>query len=226
MVRSSVVLDFVTPADAFLLSETLASIPGLAVEAEPFVLSESELFPYLWVREPADVSFLAAASTESDVREVRCLVDAGSRALYRTRWHVPDEGLVDAIRTEAGAVLQASGRGAEWELKLRFDSQSAISSFSTKCRDAGVRMDVTRMDTEEAPRASQFSLTSRQREALVAAFEMGYFDVPRTTTAREVAETLDISGSAFSQRLRRAMTNLVSNALTIGEPTMIGYEDG
>jgi predicted DNA binding protein len=56
----------------------------------------------------------------------------------------------------------------------------------------------------EAPAAEgRWGLTSAQAEALRAAFEMGYFAVPKGATADEVASAVGISKSAFLERLRR-----------------------
>lgn len=50
----------------------------------------------------------------------------------------------------------------------------------------------------------RWDLTSRQEECLQMAADMGYFSIPRKADASEVANELDISKSAFLERLRRA----------------------
>jgi predicted DNA binding protein len=57
------------------------------------------------------------------------------------------------------------------------------------------------------------SLTKQQREALVAALEQGYFEVPRGSTATDVAEELDISKSSFLGRLKRAQQTVFEQLL-------------
>ena len=57
------------------------------------------------------------------------------------------------------------------------------------------------------------SLTKQQREALVAALEQGYFEVPRGATATDVAEELDISKSSFLGRLKRAQQTVFEQLL-------------
>ncbi|MFC7059437.1 helix-turn-helix domain-containing protein [Halovenus salina] len=57
------------------------------------------------------------------------------------------------------------------------------------------------------------TLTKQQREALVAALEMGYFQVPRNTTASAVAEELGISKSSFLGRLKRAQQTVFEQLL-------------
>lgn len=62
-------------------------------------------------------------------------------------------------------------------------------------------------------------LTKRQREALVVATELGYFEVPRLVTASEVAEVMGISKTAFLDRLKRAQASLFERLFSEGERT-------
>ncbi|WP_416841633.1 helix-turn-helix domain-containing protein [Haloferax sp. DFSO52] len=61
---------------------------------------------------------------------------------------------------------------------------------------------------EESSIGRVWNLTPAQEESLHVAYEMGYFELPRTITAVDVAEELDISKSAFLERLRRAQQSL------------------
>ena len=56
--------------------------------------------------------------------------------------------------------------------------------------------------------AQQWDVTPAQERALRTASEMGYFGVPRETTATEVADELGISKSAFLERIHRAERSL------------------
>lgn len=56
--------------------------------------------------------------------------------------------------------------------------------------------------------AQRWDVTPAQESALRVALEMGYFEVPKESTASEVAEELGISKSAFLERLRRGQTTL------------------
>ncbi|WP_161973209.1 helix-turn-helix domain-containing protein [Halostella litorea] len=57
------------------------------------------------------------------------------------------------------------------------------------------------------------SLTERQREALVAARGVGYYEVPREGGVEAVATELDCAVSTASTLLRRAESRLVADAL-------------
>jgi predicted DNA binding protein len=56
-------------------------------------------------------------------------------------------------------------------------------------------------------------LTSRQREVLARAHEMGYFEHPRDATAGDVADALDISTSTFTEHLAAAQRKLLDDLL-------------
>jgi predicted DNA binding protein len=56
-------------------------------------------------------------------------------------------------------------------------------------------------------------LTDSQREALLVAFETGYFEEPRNATLSEVAADLDISQPAASGLLRRGIKRLIVSSL-------------
>ncbi|PSP55938.1 transcriptional regulator [Halobacteriales archaeon QS_1_67_19] len=56
--------------------------------------------------------------------------------------------------------------------------------------------------------AQRWDVTPAQEAALRTALELGYFGVPRRATASEVADELDISKSAFLERLRRGQATL------------------
>lgn len=59
-------------------------------------------------------------------------------------------------------------------------------------------------------------MIDRQREALLAAHEMGYFEILRAATLTEVATVLGISVSSLSERLRRVQTRLIERSVSDG----------
>ena len=65
----------------------------------------------------------------------------------------------------------------------------------------------------DEPVAKRWDMTPAQEEAVRAAYDLGYFQVPRAVTASEVAEELGVSKSAFLERLRRAQGSLLGQIL-------------
>lgn len=67
------------------------------------------------------------------------------------------------------------------------------------------------------PVAARWDITPQQEAALRAAVDAGYFEVPREATASDVAADLDISKSAFLERLRRGQNRLFGREFGGGE---------
>jgi hypothetical protein len=65
-----------------------------------------------------------------------------------------------------------------------------------------------------APDGPLAKLTERQREALAAAHDRGYYEVPRRGTTEDVAAALDCSPTTAATHLRKAEAKLVSGLLS------------
>ena len=59
-------------------------------------------------------------------------------------------------------------------------------------------------------------LTDRQHEVLRTAYDMGYFERPRGANATEVAASLDINPSTFTEHLLSAQRKLLGDVLEDG----------
>ncbi|GAB3018032.1 helix-turn-helix domain-containing protein [Natronobiforma cellulositropha] len=75
----------------------------------------------------------------------------------------------------------------------------------------GIGVDLRRIGAYD-PTANAFarSLTARQRELLAVAIREGYYEVPRRTTQRELAETLDLATGTVSEHLQRIEAALMA----------------
>lgn len=95
---------------------------------------------------------------------------------------------------------------ATWELTTSSDRLSELGSLLEET-DIGYDLEyVAEIGASEVDRL----LTDRQREVLLAAFEAGYYAVPRESTLTEVAEELDVSKATASDVVHRAESALVS----------------
>lgn len=63
---------------------------------------------------------------------------------------------------------------------------------------------------EQGTVAQRWDLTQKQEQALRVATDLGYFEIPRDADAAAVADELDLSKSAFLERLRRAERALLA----------------
>jgi predicted DNA binding protein len=90
----------------------------------------------------------------------------------------------------------------------------AVSDFHAALTEVG-EVTVERVRAFERDR-SRAELTARQRAALEAARELGYYEVPREASVADVATALDCSTSTAGELLRRAEAAVVEGVT--GEP--------
>jgi DNA-binding CsgD family transcriptional regulator len=92
-------------------------------------------------------------------------------------------------------------------------SQENISQGISEYDDAGMTVLLQRIGDYGGPRNTLDTLTDRQREILQTAYELGYFDVPRSVSTADIADELDLDPSTVAEHLQRAERNLVANLL-------------
>lgn len=219
---TKLIIELTIPADAFLLAETLREYPDRIVEFEQLVPTHEQILPYLWATGGGDSGFEAALAADSTVARCRPVAELDDGALYEIEWADDENGLLDWIRDRGATLLQSEGEDGEWILKLRVESRDALRDLQEFCDERDVAFDLIRLYELRDPKIGQFNVTEKQREILIVALDMGFFEIPRAATLAEVADAVGISKRAASERLRRGHTNLVSNTLTIGQPTGIG----
>jgi predicted DNA binding protein len=96
--------------------------------------------------------------------------------------------------------------------------------FDFVISDGSVDEPFTRENIWELERqpSGRYGLTDEQYEALVEAYQRGYFEVPLGITLAELAEELGVSHQALSERVRRGTGALVDDTLLIGSPRRTG----
>lgn len=210
----SIITDFTVPAAEFILAHSSAAVPDVRVEVERVVLeSIGQMTPYFWTSGGDLDAFEAALADDPTIRDVAVLETHDDKRFYRADWDHDDRGIVYAVSDAEATIMEAVGEHGQWELRLLFPDEAALSAFQDHCREHGLSFELVRIFKTEHPRAfGKYDVTTEQREALVAAYEAGYFEVPRGATLAEVADRLGISQQAASARLRRGYANLVANA--------------
>ena len=63
------------------------------------------------------------------------------------------------------------------------------------------------------PESYLSKLTLKQRQAIIAAYGLGYYEVPRKVSSEEVARHLDVDKSTFVEHLRKAERKLVTGVM-------------
>lgn len=162
----------------------------------------------------------SALETDRSVDEYRLLEKMAEKRLYSaslTEWGT--ERLTHpAAAANDIAFLEITVTG-NTQIRARVPSRDALFAYRQSCRERDVPFRLQRIYHESEPENGQYGLSDRQQEALLAALEAGYFDVPREATLSSIAGRLDISDQVLSARLRRGQANLLRNTVADDGPT-------
>ncbi|QSX00989.1 bacterio-opsin activator domain-containing protein [Haloterrigena alkaliphila] len=216
----SIIAEFSVKSDDLALNHALTAAPQMIVEIEQVVATmEDRIMPYFWVSGGDHAEFEAAFQEDESVTNIAVIDEVEGAKLYRAEWTENVQTIIYAYVELGATLMQAVGKAEDWELRMRFDSQDALSEFQEYCNDNDISFELNRTQEQEQPMASaQYDLTPTQRETLVTALEAGYYEVPRAVTMRELAEQLGVAQQTLSNRFRAAYSNLITSTLTISHP--------
>lgn len=201
------------PAESFPLGTVFESHPGATVELERLVPQESFVVPYFWVRGAEVEDVEALFGDHPGVAGVRLVGAVDGEYLLRAEWNRDHVGILSGLAESGLSVLAAAGTSDGWEFEVRGEKRAEVGAFRTYCQDNDIPIEITAVQTLLPVRGEGYELTDTQREALVLAYERGYFDSPRRASLADVAEELGISQQSLSSRLRRGQKRLVGATL-------------
>lgn len=123
--------------------------------------------------------------------------------------------LPDGMAEQADELLgtcdpQLHDRGTSMSLVGR---QESIAELIREYQEAGVSPELERLGEYEGPDRPLEDLTDRQHEVIKTAHEMGFYEVPREVSTKEIASELDLDPSTVAEHLQRAERNLLDDML-------------
>lgn len=172
---------------------------------------------------PTDVR--AVLEADPSVRDVDPMPGFESQNRWAVQFTEDAKLLNPRVTSEDGFVLDARSSNAGqhprgWHEHWLLPDRETLHDVWQYARDEGFDFEVLefsdagRTDPEYPGAAAP---TDQQRETLVAAYEQGYFSEPRETSLEGLADSLDLSPTAVSGRLRRGMKALVGMSLVDSE---------
>lgn len=207
------VMEFTSPAAEFPLGSVFDNLPGVTVELERLIPHETLIIPYFWVRGVETGDIEAAFDPHAGVRSIRLVDSVEDEYLMRAEWEQEYFGVLSALSKANVVVLNGIGTKEEWRFEVRGEDQESIAEFREHCQKNDIPIEITALHAMLPIQGEGFELTDTQREALVLAFERGYFDTPRKVSLEEVADELDITQQSLSSRLRRGHRRLIAATL-------------
>jgi len=109
-------------------------------------------------------------------------------------------------------------QNGELVFSVTIHGRDELRAIITDLRDTGATVRLQRLvdlstDDCDGSQLTNAPVTDKQREAIRTAYELGYYETPRQADLGAVANELDISKSAASQRLNAVASKLVVGLL-------------
>ncbi|MGM0718086.1 MAG: helix-turn-helix domain-containing protein [Halobacteriota archaeon] len=200
--------------DSPILEETLSRQPNATVRNEAIYENDGEITYLFWVESDDFAAFEAALNVDPTVTAPRVLTEANTRRLYRVTFtsRGDDVATFPAWSELDLVVLNGERTHDGWSVRMRIPDRDALKTYRDICQEQGFcfQLQAVYQDTGE-PALPLPEISAPQQEALTKAYQMGYFEIPRGASLAEVAERLELSQQAVSERLRRGAATLVES---------------
>ncbi|WP_137288807.1 helix-turn-helix domain-containing protein [Natronorubrum halophilum] len=206
---------FTVPSDEFPLGTVFHQLPDVTVTLERLVPAEDVVIPYFWVR-GTEVDDIESEFTEHPgVNEVRLVDSVEDEYLLRLEWAMDYEDVLTILAETEVPLIEATGTNQQWTFEIRGDNRSDLAAFHERCQEVNIPVTLINLYAlTPVETATEAALTDTQQEALVLAYERGYFESPREVTLESLGEELGISQQAVGSRLRGGLKNVLGSTLS------------
>lgn len=167
-----------------------------------------------WAFGDAAASFESALEDDPSVRTYTAIESEADRHLYSVVLSERAAAqLTYPLAAEHDIVVLEIVVTDETVVSARIPDRETLVAYREDCLEKGVDVRFRRIYRPAESPGEEYGVTEPQRDALRAALEAGYFEVPRETTLSALAADLGISDQALSARLRRGQANLLEHTL-------------
>ena len=205
---------FTVPSDQFPLGSVFERLPDVTVELERMIPARDVVVPYFWVRGTAVEDIEGAFADHPGVVGIQLVDSVADEYLLRVEWALEYDGVLSTLTETKLPLVKAVGTNRQWTFDVRGDDRSDIADFQQRCRELDIPITLTRLHAlTPIETEAEAALTDPQQEALLLAYERGYFNSPRDVTMAELGDELGITQQAVASRLRRGIDRLVGGTL-------------
>jgi predicted DNA binding protein len=206
---------FTVPSDQFPLGTVFEQLPDVVVELERIIPARDVVIPYFWVR-GTEVDDIENAFTEHPgVKEIRLVDSLETEYLLRVEWMLDYDDVLTTLTETEVPLIKATGTNQQWMFEIRGDDRSDIAAFQRRCRELDIPVTLTELHAlTPVETATEAHLTDTQKEALILAYERGYFESPREVTLEDLGEELGISQQAVGSRLQGGVKHVLGSMLS------------
>lgn len=215
MSPTSFIADISLSSPDLMLVSTLQAIPDVSIETiyhAAATASVPSLFYSVRCDDTDRERLEDVLADDPSIREATLIDDLETRWIYRMKLTSNQLLVVPRLVELGAAFLHARSTGEAWTIKTRMPDRETLAEFKSFCDESDIGFELQQLYRTahgEDGAIGEHGLTAAQREALVTAYERGYFEEPRRASLRDLGEELDVSSTAVSGRLRRGTALLV-----------------
>lgn len=197
------------------LAPTIRSVDDVEIGVIPDAGTDPEHNVYsFWVEAEDFDAVESAFDGDHTVTDYTCVSETSNRRTYRLAYSDRAILVSRPIVEMDGLMLDTRSHRSGWLLTLQLPDNRTLDRLREQANEDGIQLDVIEIhQTVPEGRQSDLPLTEAQIEALVTAYEHGYYDEPRETSLEELGSFMGISRTAVSGRLKRASSRLIEERL-------------
>ncbi|WP_306054428.1 helix-turn-helix domain-containing protein [Natronococcus wangiae] len=196
-----------------VLMPTIEDVSGVTIRYEYTVSSGEDTFLFVSVFGNEYEAVEEAIDADHTVSDSTRIAAFPNRTIYRVTLASALDPLPAQCSEEGLFVFKLTSGERGWIIRIYLPDRDALAVFREGCRDRGVSFRVRQLQESGSLDDATYFLTEQQHEILLLAYYAGYYDIPRRVSQGDLAEQLGVSTSAVSQRLRRAIAELIAATL-------------
>lgn len=198
-----------------VLTKTVAHDPSSTVTSVSEAGTDPTSGKFFYHIESSDFhQFEDGARQDHTVSAFERVAETGDgKAIYSFEYTDEAKILSPVVSTANGVVLDMENDGDAWIVTVWMSERTDLAHLWDYAERQEVDIELLRVNDYASLGTTDAGLTDSQREALLVAFESGYFEEPRDATLSEVAADLDISQPAASGLLRRGIERLIVSSM-------------
>jgi predicted DNA binding protein len=201
-----------------VLTKTVAHDRGSRVKSVSEAGTDPTSGKFFYHIESSDFSrFEDGLRKDNTIGEFERVIETrDEKAIYSFEYTDQAKILSPVISTANGVILDMENEGSAWIITVWMPERTDLAHLWDYAEQNGIDIELLRVNEYASLGSTDAGLTDSQREALLVAFETGYFEEPRNATLSEVAADLGISQPAASGLLRRGIKRLIVSSMMEG----------
>ncbi|MFC4987365.1 helix-turn-helix domain-containing protein [Saliphagus infecundisoli] len=188
------------------------AVPDLTLELESMEQSHSgPLVLFIRATAPSFDGLRSGLEDSPFVEDYFLISEVESMRLYQLILTIRRPPLFDELLVRKRFPESVTIRADGLYVKQQFANHDEFATWRYFHRDMGISVQIDRLYESTSTDAELIGVSDKQREALLTAYEVGYFAVPQQASLDDIEAELDISRSALAERLHRAQAHLIEH---------------